>query len=268
MNDAAICGKRRRVARWVFAVAALLPWGAASPAEPDASEPAISDRVLNRIQHACLDAYPEWLLAASRGYDAEPPPGEELSSRYVVYTDKGLFHSVFLEDIVQAFGVYLRPGSRFLDLGSGDGRVVFMASLYGADATGIEYDEQLVNVSRQALEQLDDLLDRDRVHLLHGDFFASSWSGYDVVYYFDLGSFEDDRLVKKITRELDPGAWLLVAHRISRFRHLVSAAELGAIHVYRQPTEAERRPRPLFLAGLAAGLALAGGLAAWIWKRR
>lgn len=198
-------------------VAAFLAWRASA-------EPPVPQAVLDRIQRHCLRAYPDEMLAEmASGARQVPPPVEEDPKAQMQFLDhesprdKGLFYPSLLEELLPAFERYLAPGSRFLDLGSGDGRAVFLAAVLGAHATGIEYDETLVEVSRKAREALADLVDPERARIVHGDFFAEPWSGYDVIYYFDQGSFAQDRVREKLRRELDPGAVLLVGHEQAPF---------------------------------------------------
>jgi hypothetical protein len=160
----------------------------------------------------------------------------------VLNLDKGLFYPILLEDMLPALEKYVKPGGHFLDLGSGDGRVVFLASILGADATGIEYDKLLVKTSQHALRALSDVVNNQRVHIIKRDFFKESWSGYDVVYYFDIGSFHHGRLREKIAKELDPGARLLVAHQQAPFPGLALETTFESIHVYRQPQVNLRDP--------------------------
>jgi len=87
---------------------------------------------------------------------------------------------------------YVPQGSRFLDLGSGDGRVVKHAiKECGADAWGIEYDDYLYEHPFVEV--------KDRI--THGNFFDYNWSSYDVIYYYLAGSNEEVRLLRKLREE-------------------------------------------------------------------
>ena len=222
MRDAACRDLRQHWARarcWLCLPLLLWP-GPAPAAEAAASLPAVVDR----IQRECLRAYPEEMLAEMASGAHEIPPEVEADPRVQmrfldreVARDKGLFYPSLLEDVLPAFERYVAPGVRFLDLGSGDGRAVFLARYLGAHATGIEYDRDLVRLSRRALRALEDVVDAGGVRLVEGDFFAIPWSGYDVVFYFDQSSFAQDRVREKLRRELDPGAVLLVGHEQEPF---------------------------------------------------
>ena len=116
-----------------------------------------------------------------------------------------------------------------------------MANVLGADAVGIEYDRQMVKISRRAGKALKDLLDRDRLEIKKGDFFESSWSGYDVIFFFDQSSFEPERVRAKLKREMDPGARLIVGFEQAPFPGLEVLEQDRARHptikVYRQPAD-------------------------------
>ena len=208
--------------------------------------------IVDRIQRECLRAYPREMLAGMASGAREIPQEVEAEPkaqmRFLdkeVARDKGLFYPILLEDVLPAFERYVTPGVRFLDLGSGDGRAVFLAAVLGARATGIEYDGKLVEISRRALAALAEVVDPDDVRLVQGDFFASSWAGYDVVYYFDQSSFAQDRVREKLRRELGSGAVLLVGHEQAPFPGLdletafpTPEASYPNVKVYRQPESA------------------------------
>src|SRR5713101_3207843 len=128
----------------IMAIPPLAPAGQVVPRIP-----AIDD-ALRRIQTTCFDLYPPKLLRRMAGRSGPVP--EEFRAdprrqvRYLKKEEKvakGLFYPSILEDLLPAFQAVLRPGTRFLDLGSGDGRVVFMAAFLGAQASGVEYDHDL-----------------------------------------------------------------------------------------------------------------------------
>ncbi len=188
-----------------------------------ADEPSLHETV-DRIQRVCLRAYPPELLAEMASGAREIPDDVEADPEAQMQfldkeipLDKGLFYPVLLEDMLPAFERYVTAETRFLDLGSGDGRAVFLANVLGADAAGIEYDPQMVEISRQAAAALSDILDPERLEIVEGDFFESPWSGYDVIYFFDLSSFEPDRVREKLRQEMDPGSLLIVGFEQAPF---------------------------------------------------
>ncbi len=225
-------------------VAALLLWAASF--EASAAEPEKRQDALDRIQRECLRAYPPELLASMASgarevpseVDEEPQAQMQFLDREIPL-DKGLFYPILLEDMLPAFERYVASGTRFLDLGSGDGRVVFLAAVLGADAAGIEYDKQMVKISRRAARALKGLIDPGRAKVIRGDFFESTWSGYDVIFFFDLSSFEPERVRRKLRRELDTGAHLIVGYEQAPFPGLELVERDRPSHptitVYRQP---------------------------------
>ncbi len=203
-------------------------------------------KAVDRIQRECLRLYPPELLAKMASgateipedVDADPEAQMQFLDKEIPL-DKGLFYPVLLEDMLPAFERYVSQGARFLDLGSGDGRVVFMAGVLGADAVGIEYDPQMVEISRRAGKALRDLIEPKRWKIKKGDFFKSAWSGYDVIFFFDLSSFEPERVREKLRREMDPGAILIVGFEQAPFPGLELVERDRPNHptitVYRQP---------------------------------
>ena len=127
----------------------------------------------------------------------------------------------------------MRPGARFLDLGSGDGRVVFMAAAMGARATGIEFNRGLHRLARDARGRLGDILDIDRAELKRGDFFEEDFSGYDVFFYFGSGSSAESALFAKLRREMRGDAVLILAHPQGQVPGFVRVAEYGVAGTYR-----------------------------------
>ncbi len=216
-----------------------------------AAEPAALPAAVDRIERECLRAYPAKLLAAMASgaeeipeeVDTDPEAQQQFLDKEVPL-DKGLFYPVSLDLMLSAFERYVTPGTRFLDLGSGDGRAVFLANVLGADAVGIEYDKKMVKVSRRAQKALGDLVDGGRLRIVKGDFFESSWTPYDVVFYFDLSSFLQDRVRDKLRRDLKPGTLLLIGHEQAPFPgfELVTAfpspeARHPDVKVYRRAAE-------------------------------
>ena len=150
---------------------------------------------------------------------------------------KGLFYPSLLEDLLPAFQAYLRPGARFLDLGSGDGRVVFLAALLGAEATGIEYERRLHKVALEARRRLDGLIEARRAVLTRGDFFREDWGRYDVLFYYLSGSYAEPRIDEKLAREMKSGAMFLVlAGEPKHFPGLEPVRVLGPVQVFRRRT--------------------------------
>jgi len=78
----------------------------------------------------------------------------------------------------------LKPGEKMFDLGSGDGRVVIMAAgKFGAQAVGVELDDDLVSRSRRAIQ--DKGLEK-KVRIIHGDLLRQDYSSADLITLYLL----------------------------------------------------------------------------------
>ncbi|MCK4245523.1 MAG: DUF89 family protein, partial [Candidatus Omnitrophica bacterium] len=106
----------------------------------------------------------------------------------------------------------LKPGTKFLDLGAGDGKVVSTAYLLDFDATGVEYEPELVEISNKIEKEL---LNRkiipfsDKPKVIQGNFLKEDFSGYDVFYYYGRGTDDFEALKRKLIDETKPGAVII-----------------------------------------------------------
>lgn len=226
----------RRMAASLLMVLLPLPCLAAGvPAEID-----LNSTILE-VQNVCFSLYPPELLQRMSGRPG-PPPEEvrlnpPLQMKYLSAeekAEKGLFYPSLLEEYLPAFTAEVRPGRRFLDLGSGDGRVVFLAAALGADATGIEYDRPLHDMAREARRRLRRTVPARRATLKQGDFLEEDVSRYDVIFYFGDGSYLQDRMLAKLAREMRPGATLLLAHVPEDPGGFDPLARYGVVRSYRR----------------------------------
>lgn len=114
-------------------------------------------------------------------------------------TDKGFWGVSNLDDVREFFEKKkFSKDTKFIDLGCGDGRVVLVASLY-VNATGIEYDQELIQAARQAADELG--IDVD---FIQGDFKDIDFSEYDVLYSYadqNWNTFKQ-QLQEQLTGEL------------------------------------------------------------------
>lgn len=110
-------------------------------------------------------------------------------------------------------------GKRFIDLGSGDGRVVIAAARLGAEAHGIEINPTLVWFSRLRAR-----LSGQPAHFRRGSFLEAPLGGYDVVYLYVLADAME-RLYPRLESELRPGT--VVVSNTFRFLRREPDGELG-----------------------------------------
>jgi len=97
----------------------------------------------------------------------------------------------------------LKPGEMLLDLGAGDGRVIFTAAKeYGAKAIGVEIDPIRLQYCRTRATQLGL---EGKAECVWGNFFEMDMSNADVVSFY-LSQAAADKLAPKLKAELKPGA--------------------------------------------------------------
>jgi protein-L-isoaspartate O-methyltransferase len=102
----------------------------------------------------------------------------------------------------------LKPGEKMFDLGSGDGRIVIMAaSKFKADATGVEFDADLVKESSARIRSLG--LEK-RARIIHGDIAKQDFSTAALLTVYLLPS-SNDKIRPMLEKQLKPGA-RIVAH--------------------------------------------------------
>ena len=115
-----------------------------------------------------------WAQAASTDY--KPEVGQSGKDVIWVPTSQTLVDRTL--DMAQ-----LTPQDRLVDLGSGDGRLVITAAKRGATARGIEYNPDMVALSRRAAAAEGVAA---RATFEHADIFASNFSDATVVTLFLL----------------------------------------------------------------------------------
>ena len=97
-------------------------------------------------------------------------------------TTEGGFWGYSIDDeVFEAFKkIGLQNYKSFIDLGSGDGKVVLIASLFVKNAVGIEIDKDLVGVSNNIKNKLK----INNAEFILGDFFDFDLSKFDAIYSY------------------------------------------------------------------------------------
>ncbi len=115
-------------------------------------------------------------------------------------TEKGIWGVSVSENVYNLFKkINLSKYKNFLDLGSGDGKVVLIASLF-TKATGIEYDKELVKESISIRDNL-----KLKCNLIQDDFYKHDWSKYDIIFINPDQGFHkgvEDKLLKELKGKL------------------------------------------------------------------
>jgi protein-L-isoaspartate O-methyltransferase len=97
----------------------------------------------------------------------------------------------------------LKQNENFFDMGAGDGRTVIMAAKdFGAQATGIELREDLVQKANANIRELGL---ENRVSIIQSDMFSIDLHPADVVYLY-LTTSANEKVKPKLETELKTGA--------------------------------------------------------------
>ncbi|HLG25108.1 MAG TPA: methyltransferase domain-containing protein [Candidatus Nanoarchaeia archaeon] len=114
-------------------------------------------------------------------------------------TEKGFWNSSISEEIYSAFKkLKIQNYTNFLDLGSGDGKVVLIASLFCKNAEGIEIDSEL----HKKAAEISSKLKIKNAKFQNGDFFDYEISKYDLVFLSPDAPLERG-VENKILEEMD-----------------------------------------------------------------
>lgn len=104
--------------------------------------------------------------------------------------------------------INLDKAKKFIDLGSGDGKVVAIASLF-TDSVGIEADKELLEDSIKIKDKLvkENAIQADKCKLICDDFLKQEYdlSGYDIIFINPDKLFTlefEQKLVKELTGTL------------------------------------------------------------------
>ncbi len=99
----------------------------------------------------------------------------------------------------------IKPGQAVIDVGSGDGRLLFEAADQGATATGIEINPDLVLLTRLRAMQGPY---RGKVRVLWKNLWKADVRHADVVFVY-LIPWRMEKLAEKLEDELKPGALVI-----------------------------------------------------------
>lgn len=104
---------------------------------------------------------------------------QESNKKLVYSTEKGIFGTSDLEVVYEFFKkIKPNPTDVFVDIGSGDGRVVLIASLF-CRAIGVEFDENLVKNSKEHARNLG-----KEVEFLCEDYENFDYSQANIIYSY------------------------------------------------------------------------------------
>jgi len=117
-------------------------------------------------------------------------------------TEKGFWNASASDEVYEAFKkIKLHNAKSFLDIGSGDGKVVLIAALFCKSAEGIEIDDFL---HHKALEMQMKFGIKNAV-FHNKDFFEHNFSKYDILFSAPDAPFErglENKLLKEMKGRL------------------------------------------------------------------
>lgn len=112
-------------------------------------------------------------------------------------TEVGIWGISVSDNVFNLFKkINLQKYKNFLDLGSGDGKVVLIASLF-TKATGIEFDKELYEKSIEIRDKLGLKAD-----FIKGNFLDYDWNKYDIIFINPDKGFHKGT-EEKLLRELN-----------------------------------------------------------------
>jgi SAM-dependent methyltransferase len=124
-------------------------------------------------------------------------------------TEKGIWGPSGTENVYGLFEkIKLGRFRNFLDIGSGDGKVVLLAALFGVNAVGVEFDKRLVEVGEKIKKEL-----KLKANLICGDYFSHDFSKYDFIFINPDQGFHKG-LEDKLLKEMRADARLFVYNNI------------------------------------------------------
>jgi len=117
-------------------------------------------------------------------------------------TEMGFWNASISDEVYEAFKmIKLHKFKNFLDIGSGDGKVVLIASLFCKNAEGIEIDELLHNKALQIQAKFN--IKNAKFH--NKDFLEHDFSKYDILFLAPDSPLErglENKLLKEMKGKL------------------------------------------------------------------
>lgn len=126
-------------------------------------------------------------------------------------TSHGLWGSSGMLDVYELFLRYNLDSKVFADYGSGDGRIVLIASLF-TKAVGIEGDKEVHEVALQAQEELSkDIPQLKEAQFILGNYYKQEHNTFDILFFYPDHAFPET-FQKELLKNFD--GHLLVYNKI------------------------------------------------------
>lgn len=112
-------------------------------------------------------------------------------------TSKGFWCAAVADEIIELFEkICIKKYRYFIDLGSGDGKVAAIASLFGIKAVGVEFDKDLFNKSVEIKNKFN-----LSCKFINSDFYDIDLSEFDLIFVNPDAPFEKG-LERKLLKEM------------------------------------------------------------------
>lgn len=132
--------------------------------------------------------------------------------------------TVLSEILSESAAKHPKKTLKLIDLGSGDGKIAFLAAKLGYEASGIEINPFLIATTRFRTK-----LAKHKPQFHFGSYFNHNLSGYDVVFTY-LFPETMEELEEKIFKEMKPGS--IVVSNTFKFKHHKGIDKGNRIWVY------------------------------------
>jgi len=120
-------------------------------------------------------------------------------------TEKGFWGPTPTNEVLEILNqLSISRYRNFIDLGSGDGKVVLLASLF-TKATGIEFDPWLFRVARDIKGKLSHIPHLSKAEFIEQDFMEHNLNGYDAVFCVPdkpMGRGLEKKLLRELSGDL------------------------------------------------------------------
>lgn len=117
-------------------------------------------------------------------------------------TGVGFWGASVTDEVFEIFKrIDLSKFNHLLDIGSGDGKIVFIASLFGIKATGIEIDKELFEKSKEIKKHFSRRKHTKNLVFLNKNFYEHDFSQHDILFLNPDTPFHRG-LEEKLLREM------------------------------------------------------------------
>lgn len=98
-------------------------------------------------------------------------------------TGKGFWNAAITDEVFEIFSkIGLTRFNHLLDIGSGDGKIALLATLFGVKATGIEFDKELSETALKMQKELSHIKHTKKCTFVCDDFYKHSFKDFDILF--------------------------------------------------------------------------------------